>query len=161
MKQRIKATVLGLSAFGLVAIAGYEGYRGTAYRDVVGVPTVGYGTTVGVKMGDTTTPDRALARLNVEASDVYAAGVKRCAGDVPLYQHEFDAYVSLTYNIGVSAFCNSTIVTRLKHNPPDYAGACEAIKMWNKATVNGKKVVVQGLVNRREKEYRTCIGVNE
>lgn len=156
MNQRIKAIALSLSAIGLVAIAGYEGYRGVAYKDIVGVPTIGYGTTQGVKMGDTTTPDRALARLNVDVKNTYAAGVQKCIGDVPLFQHEFDAYVSLAYNIGVSGFCKSTIVKRLQSKPPDYVGACEAIRMWNKA--GGK--VVQGLTARREKEYKMCMGVD-
>lgn len=158
MKQRIKAYILGLSALGLVSVATYEGFRGGAYNDIAGVTTIGYGTTQGVKMGDTITPDRALERLNYEVNNIYAAGVRKCVGEVPLYQHEFDAYVSLTYNIGISAFCGSTIVKRLKDNPPNYLAACEAIKMWDKATVNGKKVVVQGLANRRAKEYKTCIG---
>jgi lysozyme len=154
MKQRIKARALKLSALGLVAITAYEVFVGFTYKDSVGVPTIGYGTTVGVKMGDKITPERALARLNQDIDNIYAAGVQKCVNNVPLYQHEFDSFVSLTYNIGVSGFCNSTIVKRLKQKPPDYAGACEAIKMWNKA--GGK--VVQGLVARREKEYRTCIG---
>jgi GH24 family phage-related lysozyme (muramidase) len=77
-----------------------------------------------------------------------------CIGDVPLYQYEADAYASLAYNIGSSAFCRSTIVKRLKQTLPDYAGACEEILMLNRA--GGQ--VLPGLVKRREAEYRMCKG---
>ena len=59
---------------------------------------------------------------------------------------------ALAYNIGPGAFCGSTLVKRL--NAEDYPGACREILRWNRA--GGR--VVQGLVNRREAEYRQCIG---
>lgn len=70
---------------------------------------------------------------------------------VPLTQGEFDAYVSLTYNIGAGAFCKSTLVKRL--NAGDYAGACAEIKRWDK--MGGK--VLRGLTARREREYQMCV----
>ena len=94
---------LAVSAVGLVGIATFEGYRGDAYRDSVGVPTIGYGETSGVKMGQKTTPERALVQLLVSA-EKHAKGVRKCV-TVPLYQHEFDAYVSLT------SVANETSVT--------------------------------------------------
>jgi lysozyme len=69
-----------------------------------------------------------------------------------MYDYEFSAYVSLTYNIGEAAFCKSTIAKRLKAG--DYAGACYGILAWNKQA--GK--VLNGLVKRRQQEYETCIG---
>jgi len=110
----------------------------------------------GVKKGDTITVERALIRLGQDVG-VFESEMRRCIGDVPLYQHEWDAYVSLAYNIGYGGFCKSSIVKSLKQKPPDYAGACEAILLWNKA--GGK--VLPGLVKRRQAEYQQCRGITK
>lgn len=141
---------LAVSAAALVGIATHEGYRDKAYKDAVGVPTVGYGETAGVRIGDRTTPERALVTL-LSSANRHADAIRPCI-HVPLHQHEFDAYVSLAYNIGAGNFCRSTLVKKL--NAKDYAGACEEIRRWNKA--GGK--VLPGLVKRREAEYRMCMG---
>lgn len=152
MNKRIAVAGLMLSAMTLVGVATQEGYKEAAYIPVPGdVPTIGFGSTKGVHMGDKTTPVRSLIRLMDEVEGTYANGVKRCV-TVPLHQYEFGAYVSLTYNIGVSAFCKSTIVKKL--NSGDYAGACAGISDWNKA--GGK--VLKGLVNRRKAERDMCEG---
>lgn len=149
--QRTHIAALSLSAAALVGIALHEGYRDEAYTPVPGdVPTIGFGTTDGVKAGDRITPTRALVRLLDDASE-FETAVRRCA-PVPMYQYEFDAYVSLTYNIGAGAFCKSTVVRRLKAG--NYAGACEAILMWDK--FNGKPL--PGLTKRRQEERRQCLG---
>ena len=149
-KSRIAAYSIAISAACLVGIATHEGYRSEAYKDTVGIPTVGFGETAGVKMGDKTTPERALVQL-LESTEKHADAIRQCI-KVPLYQHEFDAYVSLAYNIGAGNFCRSTLVKKL--NAKDYAGACEEIRRWNKA--GGK--VLPGLVKRREAEYKMCKG---
>ena len=149
-KSRIAAYSIAISAACLVGIATHEGYRSEAYKDAVGIPTIGFGETAGVKMGDKTTPERALVQL-LESTEKHADAIRQCI-HVPLYQHEFDAYISLAYNIGTGAFCRSTLVKKL--NAKDYAGACEEIRRWNKA--GGK--VLPGLVKRRDVEYRTCMG---
>ncbi|KJS42728.1 MAG: glycoside hydrolase family 24 [Rhodospirillaceae bacterium BRH_c57] len=147
---RTTLAVLTLSAAGLAGIVGWEGYSGTAYRDVAGVPTIGYGTTEGVKMGDTITKPEAMARAKTDVQ-AFEGALRRCV-KVPLHQHEYDALVSISYNIGPGAFCRSTLVRKL--NAGDYVGACAEILRWNRA--GGR--VVQGLVNRRKAEYRLCIG---
>ena len=149
-KIRLAVGALAVSAAALVGIATHEGYRSEAYKDTVGVPTIGFGETAGVKMGDKTTAERALVQL-LESTEKHADAIRQCI-HVPLYQHEFDAYVSLAYNIGAGNFCRSTLVKKL--NAKDYAGACDEIKRWNK--VGGK--VLPGLVIRREAEYRMCKG---
>ena len=149
-KIRLAVGALAVSAAALVGIATHDGYRSEAYKDTVGVPTIGFGETAGVKMGDKTTPERALVQL-LESTEKHADAIRQCI-HVPLYQHEFDAYVSLAYNIGAGNFCRSTLVKKL--NAKDYAGACDEIKRWNK--VGGK--VLPGLVIRREAEYRMCKG---
>ena len=149
-KIRLGIGALAVSATALVSIALHEGYRGEAYKDAVGVPTVGYGETKGVTMKSKTTPDRALVQL-LSSANRHADDIRQCIS-VPLYQHEFDAYVSLAYNIGAKNFCHSTLVRKL--NAQDYAGACSEIRRWNKA--GGK--VLSGLKKRREQEYRMCMG---
>lgn len=151
MTPRQKVAGLSISGALLVAIASHEGFRDKAYIPVPGdVPTIGFGTTDGVKMGDKITVERALVRLLADASK-FEKAVKRCA-PVPMYQREFDAFVSLTYNIGEGAFCSSTLVRRL--NAGDYAGACREILRWDKA--GGRQL--PGLTKRREAEYRQCMG---
>lgn len=160
MDNRIAIAALALSATGLVYIAQREGYSERAYPDAVHgakVPTVGFGTTAGVKMGDTTTPVRALVRLRADANE-YEVALKRCLA-VPLHQHEWDAFVGLAYNVGATTVCKnnertgpSTIVRRLAGG--DYAGACEAILLYDRA----------GPVNRPQDrcshpDNRTCRGV--
>lgn len=149
--NRLSIASLYLSASVLVGIALEEHFAPKAMIPVPGdVPTIGFGTTEGVKMGDTITPERALVRL-LKDTDKFAAAVKRCA-HVPMHQYEFDAYVSLTYNIGEGAFCKSTLAKKL--NAYDYEGACKEILKWDK--FKGKPL--KGLTNRREREYAKCIG---
>lgn len=151
IRQRLPIAALVLSASALVGIALNESYTDQAVVPVKGdVPTIGFGTTSGVKMGDRTTPPRALVRLLGDA-DQYAQAVKRCA-PVPMYQYEFDAYVSLTYNIGPAAFCNSTL--RAKLAALDYSGACAQILRWDR--FKGRRLA--GLTKRRQREYQLCMG---
>jgi lysozyme len=150
-KQRTAIGALVLSAATLVGIATHEAYRGDAYLPTPNdVPTIGWGTTEGVKLGEKTEPTRALVRLLADAGK-FERAVRRCA-DVPLHQHEFDAFVSLAYNIGEGAFCNSTLVRKLRVG--DYPGACREILRWDRQA--GK--VLRGLTVRRQAEYRQCIG---
>ena len=150
--KRIPIAGMILAAATLVGIATQEGYKSEAYIPVPGdVPTIDFGRTTGVKMGDKSNPVRGLQLLLDEVDTIYAQGVRTCVL-VPLFPWEFAAFVSLAYNIGVKAFCGSTVVKRV--NAQDYQGACDAILMWNKA--GGK--VLRGLVNRRETEKAICEG---
>lgn len=152
--KRLPIAALTLSAAALVGIAVHEGYRGEAYIPVPGDrPTIGFGDAQGVTMGQRTDPVRALIRLNQQAQ-TFEREMRDCIGDVPLFQHEWDAYTSLTFNIGSGAFCRSTLVRRLKQTPPDYTGACEQILRWNR--FQGRELA--GLTKRRQEEYRQCIG---
>jgi lysozyme len=143
---------LVVAASTLVGIAMNEGYVGQAKPDSGGVQTIGFGETVGVKAGDKTDPVRALVKLE-SSVNVYANGVKSCI-NVPLYQYEFDAYVDLAYNTGVNGFCQSPVSE--KANAGDYFGACEAMLAWRVHDRQGH--LIQGLINRRMKEYKKCKG---
>lgn len=153
---RIAVALLSLSGAGLVGLVVSEGYRGEAYIPVPGdVPTIGYGSTTHddgspVKLGDKTDPIKALQRKQRDITR-FEGALKKCV-TVPMHQHEFDAWLSFTYNVGEEAFCKSTAVKLL--NSGDYEGACRQMPRW----VNVKGRRVQGLVNRREQEMRQCLG---
>ena len=153
MQQKNRNTVaaMALSAVALVGLVSHEGYRQATYIPVEGdVATIGFGTTTGVRPGDTTDPVSALQRAMVDVQK-FEGAIKSCV-TVPLAQNEYDAYVQLSYNIGGAAFCGSTLVRKL--NALDYRGACEEILRWNK--FKGREL--RGLTNRRQAEYQLCIG---
>ncbi len=152
MKARIVIGALTLSASALVGIAVHEGYRGEAYRPVPGdVPTIGFGTTDGVKPGDTIEPVQALVR-KLQDVQRFEGALKKCVR-VPLHQYEYDAFLSLAYNIGPTKFCSSTLVRKL--NAGDYAGACAEILRWDR--FRGEPL--RGLTLRRQAESRQCLGL--
>ncbi len=156
VKKRIAITLLTLSGGAFTALIAHEGFSERAIIPVPGdVPTLGHGSTTHadgtpVKMGDTTTRQAAAVRTRIDVAK-FEGALKTCV-KVPLHQHEFDAFISLQYNIGTRAFCTSTLVRRL--NAGDYAGACEAILMWDKF----KGRALPGLTKRRREEHRRCIG---
>lgn len=147
-------------AFGaVIAIAAsmvitFEGERFEPYIDIAGVPTVCAGITGSdVVMGKKYTKqecDVLLAKHLQVAERAVDRSIKR-----PMPDTMKAALVSLTYNIGQGNFASSTVARRA--NAGDFRGACEAIEMWKYAKVNGKKVVVRGLVNRRAAEKEMCL----
>lgn len=152
MSPRTNVAALVLSASAVIGIVVHEGYSDTAYIPVAGdVPTIGFGTTTGVKLGDKITPVKALERALTDVN-AFEATLKQCV-KVPLHQYEYDAYISLSYNIGSKAFCSSTLVKLL--NSGDYEGACKQILRWDK--FQGKPL--RGLTIRRQSEYKQCTGM--
>ena len=148
---RTKIGALALSAAALVGLALHEGYSDRAIIPVPGdVPTIGFGTTEGVKMGDRITAPQALARKLADVQK-FEGALKQCV-TVPLHQHEYDAYISLSYNIGSRAFCNSTLVRVL--NQGQYEEACRQILRWDRF----KGEPLRGLTIRRQAEYKQCMG---
>ena len=137
------------SQVGIELISSFEDTKLQAYDDGVGVWTIGIGTTVypngvKVKKDDKCTLD--------QAKEYFAHDLKRFEASVnnlvkvALTQNQFDALVSLVYNIGQTAFSNSTLLKKL--NAKDYQGAADQFLRWNKG--GGK--VMKGLVRRREAE---------
>ena len=138
-----------VSLFGIDLICGFEGLRLKAYDDGVGVWTIGFGTTIypngiRVKKGDICTEAQAKAYMAHDLKKFESA--VNNAVTVPLNQNQFDALVSLAYNIGTNAFKNSTLVKKL--NAGDIHGASDQFDVW----VNAGCKRMQGLVNRRAKE---------
>ncbi|WHZ35769.1 lysozyme [Sagittula sp. MA-2] len=132
----------------------WEGLRLEAYLDPVGIPTVCYGETKGVKLGDKYTKAECDAMFARELL-AYRGGVHRAltaetlARRLPVTRDV--AYSSLGYNIGIGAVSKSTAVKRL--NAGDVPGGCDAITWWDKA--GGK--VLRGLTLRRGEEYDLCM----
>lgn len=135
---------------GLSLIKRFEGLRLAAYLDSVGVPTIGYGHTKGVKMGDRITADHADAFLREDVRDAERA-VNRLVS-VPLSQGQFDALVSFTFNLGAGNLGSSTLLRKL--NAHDYKGTESEFGRWIHA--GGKRL--DGLALRREAERRMFAG---
>lgn len=149
--KRSPIVTLVLSASALVGIVLHESYSDKAIIPVPGdVPTIGFGTTENVKLGDTITPPKALQRA-LQDTNRFQNALKKCV-IVPLHQYEYDAYISLAYNIGTNAFCTSTLVRKL--NAYDYENACKEILRWDKF----KGQPLRGLTIRRQSEYSQCVG---
>lgn len=117
-----------VSAIGLAAIKSREGVRLDAYLDSVGVPTIDWGHTKGVRMGQRITRAQAEAFL-AEDIDTHAAPIFATI-KVPVADHEADALASIAFNIGVGGFKRSTFLKRL--NAGDRAGCAVAIMQWLK-----------------------------
>lgn len=137
------------SSAGRAAIMQREGVVLTAYKDSVGILTIGVGHTSAagppkVTAGLKITQAEAASILSRDLAQFEAA--VNAAVKAPVNQNEFDALVSLAFNIGVGAFKKSTLVRKL--NAGDRSGAADQFLVWNKA--GGK--TLQGLVNRRKAE---------
>lgn len=127
-----------------------EGCELTAYLDRLADPpvwTIGYGHTgPDVYEGRTITKDEAGEILLSRLRDEFAPGVERAIAGAATTQPQFDAMVSLAYNIGVGAFERSSVARH--HRNGAHLAAADAFRLWNKA--GGK--VWNGLVRRREAE---------
>ena len=139
-----------ISPRGLELIKDFEGFSSSAYLDVVNIPTIGWGNTfyedgTKVKLGDQISKTDALKLLEVVANRDFANKIFPSI-KVKVTQSQFDAMVSLAYNIGTGAFLKSTLLKKV--NAGDFIGASEEFLKWNKS--GGKEVL--GLTKRRERE---------
>ena len=139
----------GWAAIALTVVAGFEGLRQYAYLDPVNVPTICFGETKNVKMGDTATIEQCKDMLMESLNEAHAS-VYRCV-KVPMTPRREAALTSFTYNIGGGAFCKSTLVRKL--NEGDTVGACNELLRWDKA----KGITLPGLTKRREEERNLCL----
>ena len=131
-------------------IKGFEGLKLSAYKDSAGIPTIGYGNITyidgsKVKMGDKITQENAdklfkfyADKFSTKVDDILTSQVN---------QNQFNALVSLAYNIGIGSFSKSTILKKVNKNPKDITIKDEFMKWVNSG---GRKI--QGLINRRTAE---------
>ncbi|MBK0378579.1 lysozyme [Mucilaginibacter segetis] len=148
--------MMKISEHGLAIIKQFEGLMLTAYRDVAGIWTIGYGSTryhdgKAVKPGDRLTHPNQAEALLLNTLGWYVTAVNNSV-KVPLTQNQFDALVSFAYNEGTGALQKSTLMRKL--NAHDYIGAADQFLVWNKITdpQTGKKVICDTLTKRRKQE---------
>lgn len=130
---------------GLPLLKQFEGCKLTAYQDIVGVWTIGYGETKGVKPGMTISQAQADAMVQ-ERYDEFEAGVKKLL-KVPVTANELGALTCFAYNVGLFNLQTSTLLKMLNSGSPAKDVAAQFAR-WNKA--GGKPV--DGLTRRRAAE---------
>jgi lysozyme len=132
-----------------------EGKRNVDYLDIAKVPTACYGHTgAGVKVGTRRSDAECETLLSADAR-THMDGVIVCTPMLADRPYQLAAATRITFNIGISAYCRSTIARRF--NAGDWRGGCDAFLSWNKAQVNGRTVVVRGLADRRARERAMCL----
>lgn len=151
----LTANLKEVSAKALDIIKSFEGEKLTSYQDQAGIWTIGWGSTYNhdlkrkVQKGDIIDKETALRWLRLDAVGS-AANVKKLV-KVPINQNQLDSLTSFSYNIGPNAFAASTLLRKLNQGASKQEVAAEFAK-WNKVTINGEKVVSNGLVRRRKME---------
>lgn len=133
-----------VSDTGIALIQEFEGLKLTAYRDPVGIWTIGYGHTRTARAGMRITNEQAVALMREDLA-MFERCVER-AVLAKINQNQFDALVSWAYNVGCGAMAKSTLIRKL--NAGDRDGAADELLRWNKA--GGK--VLAGLSRRRRAE---------
>lgn len=131
-----------------------EGVENKPYIDIAGVKTVCSGVTGPDVVFGKTYSNRECRNLLEKHIQIHAKHVKN-AVTYPIAPETRAALISFSYNVGGSAMSKSTAVKLI--NQGKIEQGCKALGLWNKATVNGKKVVVKGLVNRRNEEIKLCL----
>ena len=131
---------------GIELIKAHEGLRLDAYLCPAGVPTIGYGHTYNVKMGDRITAEQAERLL---IGDLIVAETEVNRYGLNINQNQYDALVSFVYNVGAGNFRSSTLLKRLKANPND-----PDIEYQFRRWVYGDGKVLPGLVRRRKDDAK-------
>lgn len=163
----VKWGLTGALAVSASMITYFEGRSLIAYLDPVGIPTICDGIIQGVMLGDVRTPEQCDAALVAEVRRKAAAVDKYVR--VPVSPNTYAALVSFVYNIGEGNFRNSTALRKI--NAGDTAGGCDAMRLFVCGTVtkgtgarsgpcaNVKrdKILLRGLVRRREAERALCL----
>jgi lysozyme len=151
-RRALVAIVGAAAAAGLLTLTpAFEGTKLTTYRDLGGVLTYCTGATENAMWGKTYTQDECKAQLDRDLAR-HAEGISKCVDFGRLTEGQKIAFVDAAYNIGVAAFCGSSMARKTKAG--DMAGACAALDLWN--SVGGKPVA--GLTRRRATERAVCEG---
>lgn len=137
-----------MSEAGREMVEGFEGLRLEAYQDVAGIWTIGYGHT-GPEVYDGLVWDQVAAGQALTADLQWAEKAVGSLATNPT-QNQFDAMVSLCFNIGAENFRRSAVLQL--HNQGQFEGAARSFMNWDHAHVGGRMVVVPGLEKRRAAE---------
>ena len=150
-----KQAAAGWLAISVAIVAPAEGLRTAAYRDPVGIPTICFGETRGVQMGDNATVAECEAMLGQRLQEFHGQ-LKACLQTFDTLPPEVQASLtSWTYNIGAGAACSSTLVKLARKG--DLRAACNELPKWDKARVAGKLRALPGLTKRRAEEQALCL----
>lgn len=145
------------SPAGVKLIKEFEGFRDTAYTDIVGIWTIGYGSTridgKPVVMGQRITESDAEHALVQEMGSILSFLEKTLTPT--LSQNQVDALVCFCYNVGVGAFKRSTLQRAINANTEVTE---KMFTDWNKVHQSGKLVPSAGLTRRRQAEYKLYMG---
>jgi lysozyme len=133
----------------------FEGCRLSAYLDIAGVPTIGFGTTFyengnEVELGETITMAQAISELTYQLS-LKGNTVNHLIGAEILTQNQYDSLVDFCYNEGSGALAGSTLLKKVLANSSDPT-ITDSFLVWDKAHIDGKLVEVEGLLKRRQAE---------
>jgi lysozyme len=163
-KGRIIVAALSLSAMGLVGLAMDENYVSQAMIPTKGdVPTLGFGSTTHadgrpVRLGDTTTPAKALART-LQYLQVDEADMRKTLEGVALHQAEYDVYIDWRYQYGATAWRNSSMLRELRAS--NYPAACQALLKYRfsagyDCSTPGNRICA-GVWTRQLKRHAACM----
>lgn len=132
-----------------------EGLRTVAYRDPVGIPTICFGSTKGVRMGDRATVEQCHQLLTDEMREKVET-VDRCRPGLPI--GVLAAFSDAAYNIGPHVACDSARSTAARLlEAGELEAACRQLPRWNKARLAGVLVELPGLTKRRAENMRVCL----
>lgn len=138
-------------AAAIAFVGNWEGLSLAAYHDTGQVPTICYGSTRGVKIGQSATVAECDAMFTRDLM-LHEVGMRACMKQPDaLPDDTYVAILSFTYNVGVGAACRSTLMRHV--NRGDLRAACDQLPRWNKD--NGR--VIRGLTNRRASERALCL----
>lgn len=139
----------GWMALAVACVGGFEGLRLAAYSDPVGIPTICFGETKGVRLGQRATLDQCNAMLSSSLMLANHA-VDDCIR-APLPDYRRAALVSFAYNVGQRNLCGSTLARKM--NAGDVQGGCDELLRWDYA----KGIRLPGLTKRRAAERNMCL----
>lgn len=149
MTKKDNAKAMDISAAGIGFIKQRELLSLVVYYDSAGLPTIGYGHLI--KSGEryTKITKEQAEELLSKDSQVGVLAINQLV-KVDINQSQFDALASFIFNVGVTAFRNSTLLKKL--NAGDFEAAKKEFSRWDKVTINGQKVSNNGLAYRRKLE---------
>lgn len=163
-KPRIAAAFLSLSAIGFVGLISSEGFAPNAMIPTKGDKvTIGFGSTTHadgrpVRMGDTTTPQKALART-LQYIQADEADMRKTLDGVALHQAEYDVYIDWRYQYGATAWRNSSMLRELRAG--NYPAACHALLKYKfsagyDCSTPGNRIC-SGVWTRQLKRHAQCM----
>ena len=141
-----------VSSIAVNIVKEFEGFKDYAYIDTDGTPVIGYGLSridgVPVRVGDRISADDADVALNAHLQEIHRELDK--VVEVELSEHQLSALASISFNVGVGAIKDSTLLRKI--NAKDYVGAANEFLRWDKANMRGRLVQLPGLSRRRAAE---------